>query len=323
MGRISLKKRRLKGFTLAELLVVVAIVAVLVAISIPIFTSQLEKSRKAVDLSNVRSAKAAAAAEYMTTDMTGEVTYYYDAATGKVTDLATARAGVEGYGKSHSAFDPDTDGASGTPNTGSASGVVAVTVNADGSESARWELKGLVEVTSSNVNDYVVKNADGMETLEFGQGSLSYLYLGDGKVLKDVSDKADVTSIIFGRNNTFKEEDNPLNNGDTNKGVNFGRDNDSALIGYNNLKKIDFSGITIASVDFSQLQQHGLAKLNTIVLPDQDELKFDVQGSWYYMDSNGNKVSLNTNSGVVNKSNARVDTTINAALKGATIYKEK
>ena len=35
-----------EGFTLAELLIVVAIIAVLVAISIPIFTSQLEKSRE-------------------------------------------------------------------------------------------------------------------------------------------------------------------------------------------------------------------------------------------------------------------------------------
>lgn len=34
-----------KGFTLAELLIVVAIIAVLVAISIPIFTGQMEKAR--------------------------------------------------------------------------------------------------------------------------------------------------------------------------------------------------------------------------------------------------------------------------------------
>ncbi len=51
-------KRNKKGFTLAELLIVVAIIAVLVSISIPIFTSQLEKSREAVDLANIRSAYA-------------------------------------------------------------------------------------------------------------------------------------------------------------------------------------------------------------------------------------------------------------------------
>ena len=51
-------KKSNKGFTLAELLIVVAIIAVLVAIAIPIFTSQLEKSREAVDLANVRGAYA-------------------------------------------------------------------------------------------------------------------------------------------------------------------------------------------------------------------------------------------------------------------------
>lgn len=44
-----------KGFTLAELLIVVAIIAVLVAIAIPVFTSQLEKSREAVDAANIRA----------------------------------------------------------------------------------------------------------------------------------------------------------------------------------------------------------------------------------------------------------------------------
>ena len=49
-------RRTKRGFTLAELLIVVAIIGVLVAIAIPIFSSQLEKSREATDLANVRAA---------------------------------------------------------------------------------------------------------------------------------------------------------------------------------------------------------------------------------------------------------------------------
>ncbi|MCI6696117.1 MAG: prepilin-type N-terminal cleavage/methylation domain-containing protein [Erysipelotrichaceae bacterium] len=50
--------RRNKGFTLAELLIIVAIIAILVGISMPIFTSQLEKSRRAVDKANARNIEA-------------------------------------------------------------------------------------------------------------------------------------------------------------------------------------------------------------------------------------------------------------------------
>ena len=53
-----MKKTNKKGFTLAELLVVVAIIAVLVAIAIPIFTAQLEKAREATDEANIRAAYA-------------------------------------------------------------------------------------------------------------------------------------------------------------------------------------------------------------------------------------------------------------------------
>lgn len=47
--------KRNKGFTLVELLVVVGIIAVLVAISIPVFTSQLHKARVATDWANLRA----------------------------------------------------------------------------------------------------------------------------------------------------------------------------------------------------------------------------------------------------------------------------
>ncbi len=72
-----MNKNNKKGFTLAELLIVVAIIGVLVAISIPIFTAQLEKAREAVDLANIRSAYAEAASEVLTnggTDVTKTVT---------------------------------------------------------------------------------------------------------------------------------------------------------------------------------------------------------------------------------------------------------
>jgi|GEM_PF-705419 len=55
-----------KGFTLAELLIVVAIIGVLVSISIPIFTNILERSRDAVSVANIRNAYALATSEYIT-----------------------------------------------------------------------------------------------------------------------------------------------------------------------------------------------------------------------------------------------------------------
>lgn len=62
--------RNRKGFTLAELLIVVAIIGVLVAISIPIFSKQLEKSRDAASIANIRSAYAEAMVAYMSEDLT-------------------------------------------------------------------------------------------------------------------------------------------------------------------------------------------------------------------------------------------------------------
>lgn len=57
-----------KGFTLAELLIVVAIIAVLVAISIPIFSKQLEKARDTTTLANLRNVYAEVQTEYMDLD---------------------------------------------------------------------------------------------------------------------------------------------------------------------------------------------------------------------------------------------------------------
>ncbi len=58
MKNLLKKFKNKEGFTLAELLIVVAVIAILVAISIPVFSSQLEKAREAVDAANIRAAYA-------------------------------------------------------------------------------------------------------------------------------------------------------------------------------------------------------------------------------------------------------------------------
>lgn len=47
-----------KGFTLMEMLIVVAIIAVLVAIAIPTFNGALTKAKEATDVANIRAAYA-------------------------------------------------------------------------------------------------------------------------------------------------------------------------------------------------------------------------------------------------------------------------
>lgn len=53
-----LKLRNKKGFTLMEMLIVVAIIAILIAIAIPTFNMSLNKSKIAADAANIRSAYA-------------------------------------------------------------------------------------------------------------------------------------------------------------------------------------------------------------------------------------------------------------------------
>ena len=55
-----------KGFTLAELLIVIAIIAVLVGIMFPVFSGSTEKAKDAVSLANLRSAYGEACTAYLT-----------------------------------------------------------------------------------------------------------------------------------------------------------------------------------------------------------------------------------------------------------------
>ncbi len=67
---IEKKRNNESGFTLLEMMIVVAIIAVLVVISIPTFTGILEKGREATDLANVRSAYAEVMIAAITQDTT-------------------------------------------------------------------------------------------------------------------------------------------------------------------------------------------------------------------------------------------------------------
>ena len=89
-----------KGFTLAELLIVVAIIAVLVAIAIPIFTSQLEKARDSADAANLRAQYAETATKVLEngTDVTSEGV--------KITGKTAGFTGIDDIGGVSTTTDP-------------------------------------------------------------------------------------------------------------------------------------------------------------------------------------------------------------------------
>lgn len=91
-------KKKHKGFTLAELLIVVAIIAILVAISLPLFSSQIAKANLQADQTHVSAAKASAVAEYLDTNSHDTITYYFDAGIAMVNKNNSE--GIVGYGKS-------------------------------------------------------------------------------------------------------------------------------------------------------------------------------------------------------------------------------
>ena len=130
-------KRKNQGFTLAELLIVIAIVAVLTAISIPIYFKQLERSKQAVDLANMRSAYAAATIKWMTYGDGKEAIYYFNGV-----DVVETNDGLRGYGKSSvdaSEFSKNLQfSASGIPNRNGNASYIIIKMNEAGVERMLW-----------------------------------------------------------------------------------------------------------------------------------------------------------------------------------------
>jgi len=68
-------KRARKGFTLIEMLVVIAIIAVLVSVVIPIVSSASERAKAAANASNLRAIEAEATADYLLQSPENDVGY--------------------------------------------------------------------------------------------------------------------------------------------------------------------------------------------------------------------------------------------------------
>lgn len=98
MSNLKAKLKRESGFTLIEMLIVVAIIAILIAIGIPMVNKALEKAREAADSANERAALGAAMVEVLSESklagqpITAEVSAYY------VID-STGTAAASGMGK--------------------------------------------------------------------------------------------------------------------------------------------------------------------------------------------------------------------------------
>ena len=92
-----MKKNR-KGFTLMEMLIVVAIIAILIAVAIPTFSSALTKAEEATDEANLRALKGLIVTDYLANETTYTATNYYlsDDGSGVQTTAGMASKSVTG-----------------------------------------------------------------------------------------------------------------------------------------------------------------------------------------------------------------------------------
>ena len=135
-----------KGFTLAELLIVVAIIGVLVAVSIPVFNNELEKSREAADLGNLRTAYAVGSTYLLAhPENTADKLYFNPSAPESISLISTddgakvgRKASVSGQQSGDAKINFDTDYTFGpTSDTGAgmnlanSNAVIEITVTSD------------------------------------------------------------------------------------------------------------------------------------------------------------------------------------------------
>lgn len=126
------------GFTLAELLIVVAILAVLVAIAVPLLHNQTEKANRAADMSTMRAAYSAMVVKHLDGDVQTGKRYFFDPA-GSTFSETTKPA--KGYGKSKTNAKIWWTGvgtAVGIPNSNGTPAVLQMIMDENGAVSFYW-----------------------------------------------------------------------------------------------------------------------------------------------------------------------------------------